>query len=171
MCLHGSTCIEVILQCFFLQFPFHDPLHNPLYSLHTSQNILAHTIHFDIYSIPFLLIRQRQLFLAMRDEHDTKRSFGVVHVCDGERCTVDGDVPLFDYEWEKRGGNGELESIPDRVAVGDFGNDSRCTVYMALYSPALCSALPSPLKVKVMGYLLEPYVHQISYAQPSPSHN
>lgn len=71
----------------------------------------------------------------MRDEHDTKRPFGIIHVGDGERCAVDSDVSLFYDEWEKGGSSGELECVPDRVAIGDFGDDGRCTVYMTLYSP------------------------------------
>lgn len=71
----------------------------------------------------------------MRDEHDTKRPFGIIHVGNGERCAVDSDVSLFYDEWEKGGSSGELEYVPDRVAIGDFGDDGRCTVYMTLYSP------------------------------------
>lgn len=124
---YGTVCSHpVVLRCYSLclQPSVDYLLDHPLYPLHAAENILPKTVDFNVDLVAHLFLRQRQLRLRVRNEHDSEGLLLVVHLGDGEGCAVDCHIALLDDIWHGRCG-GKAEGIPDRVAIWLLGQD-RC---------------------------------------------
>lgn len=69
----------------------------------------------------------------MTNQHDPKACLclALLDFGNGQTGTINSNVPLLD-DIRDLSGVEELEIVPDGIAIGGFGSDGRCGVYVAL---------------------------------------
>mmetsp|Transcript_34098 Transcript_34098/g.80490 ORF Transcript_34098/g.80490 Transcript_34098/m.80490 type:complete len:261 (+) Transcript_34098:45-827(+) len=122
-------------------------LHPPHERRHRLLHVLGRHVHLDVHLVPRRLLRDDDVLLRVRDEHEVEPALLVIHVAHGQARPIDRDEALGHDVWQQS--CGRLHAHPQRIALGPHLLDEADVVDVPLHHVAAVAAVDGERTLQV----------------------